>query len=532
MKKIFTFYLLIILICTKAITQQYNFASDLQFPFAELYLYHKQKAPLLRPLHFSKTDTFNNSNYTRGLHLLDKNIDSASLNLEYLPFFLFRLSSEKNYTTLFSYSELRLLVSYKRFTIYSDLKFGYTHTSLLKSFRLDTIWLYPELGLLNKSSEYKYKLFNIPSLRLRYDIISEISVETGFATHFFGSGYRSLLLSDYQYSYPYIKIDCQLSKFNFVQLYGWQKDATLPIARNWSEANYKFTAMHFATIQVFKNVWFSLFEAAVCPLYDTTMRRKFIEFNYLLPVVMYRPIDFSLGSNDNILLGSNINTKVKNSIIYFQFLLDEFYLNEFRNDLLHVFFPSRYPIYGAWVNKYAWQLGWKQYFMFDTLIYITYQQEINVIRPYTYSHRDVQQNYSHLGSPLAHPFGANLVEFISIFQFFKDRLFTRLSMHYLLTGIDSISSHFGRNIHLPTFDSFIPGVNIIPVQYYGNTIGQGIKYRKFMISSKIRYIVSLQRNVQLGVDFYFGRKLKGERESLFFNGQIGCFIGFERINFY
>ena len=40
-----------------------------------------------------------------------------------------------------------------------------------------------------------------------------------------------------------------------------------------------------------------------------------------------------------------------------------------------------------------------------------------MVRPYTYSHANTQQNYAHYNQPLAHPLGANFSEFLFLINY-------------------------------------------------------------------------------------------------------------------
>ena len=57
------------------------------------------------------------------------------------------------------------------------------------------------------------------------------------------------------------------------------------------------------------------------------------DINYLNPIILLRPVEFSLNSPDNILLGLNIRYDLfSSSYIYSQIVLDEFSLTELRKD--------------------------------------------------------------------------------------------------------------------------------------------------------------------------------------------------------
>jgi len=106
-------------------------------------------------------------------------------------------------------------------------------------------------------------------------------------------------------------------------------------------------------------------------LYDTIMGRRFAEFNYLLPVVIYRPVEFSSGSPDNVLAGLNISyAPWKNHIFYSQLAFGEFFMNEVRADLLHTFGLADSTLnHGAWVNKQAIQFGYRNFNPKITLLF-------------------------------------------------------------------------------------------------------------------------------------------------------------------
>ena len=68
---------------------------------------------------------------------------------------------------------------------------------------------------------------------------------------------------------------------------------------------------------------------------------------------------------------------------------------------------------GWWANKFGIQLGAKYFNAFDVEnLYL--QAEYNAIRPYTYSHKELNYNLGHNNQPLAHLWGANFREFVGI----------------------------------------------------------------------------------------------------------------------
>lgn len=132
---------------------------------------------------------------------------------------------------------------------------------------------------------------------------------------------------------------------------------------------------------------------------------SWIRCKLLEPYTILRPTEYSLGSSDNAFVGFNFKIKLfKKQQLYGQILLDEFLLKEVVAN------------YGWWANKQAFQIGFKNFDMFK-ITHFNFQTEFNYVRPYTYAHGSVQQNYGHMNQPLAHPLGANFWESISFLNY-------------------------------------------------------------------------------------------------------------------
>ncbi len=386
-----------------------------------------------------------------------------------------------------------------------SLRAGYMKPLSMTKHYVDSVSVLPSLGMVSTHRRANY-YYVLPHFRLNVKISPLMNAETGMATHFFGDGKRSLLLSDEHYPYPYLKFMVSLWKLRYVNLFAWHRDVQSVFADRWSDGINKFTAIHYLSWNVSKRLNLSVFEAVVSPLYDTLMRRQFMEYNYLLPVVMYRPVEFALGSSDNVLIGLNLSYKVMHDLfIYSQVAFDELFMDELQADYLNIINPDTNRNHGAWVNKQAYQIGFK-YFNILGIPYLDWLSEVNAIRPYMYSHRDIQQNYTHLNQSLAHPYGANLVELYARLRYSGDKWFCNLSMSYLRTGLDSSGTNFGQDIFKPVFDAPIPGLNNIPVQYYNNTIGQGIPFNNLYVSVSVSRLLLPHNNIWCQLSYSFHRK--------------------------
>ena len=102
--------------------------------------------------------------------------------------------------------------------------------------------------------------------------------------------------------------------------------------------------------------------------------------------------------------------------------------------------------------------------------------EYNQVQPYTYGHRTVLQNYSHLNQALAHPMGANFRELIFLYQLRLNNWEFRFTNIFNRVGLDSLNTHYGQNIFESDFEASTGGQ-----LSYGNYNGQGLS-TDFLIS--------------------------------------------------
>jgi hypothetical protein len=191
----------------------------------------------------------------------------------------------------------------------------------------------------------------------------------------------------------------------------------------------KYAAMHHLSIDVTKSLNIGLFEGVMFG------RSDHFEFQYINPIIFYRHIEGTIGSPDNAVAGIDFKVNVKKRAqFYGQFLLDEFILSKLKND------PTN------WVNKFGIQLGAKYIDAFG-IKNLDLQAEINRVRPFTYSHFDTINNYTHYNQPLAHPLGANFQEVIGIVRYQplpKWNFYARAI--YFYKGLDTANANFGGNI--------------------------------------------------------------------------------------
>lgn len=275
-------------------------------------------------------------------------------------------------------------------------------------------------------------IFYKTEIRAAYIINRFFTISAGQGKNFFGEGYRSLLLSDNAAPNPFLKIETSFAGIKYVNLYNAWKNNTVDPFNNSLDIN-KFSSLHYISWNITRDINLSVFEAVVWQAKDTLANRGF-DFNYINPIVFYRPVEYGLGSSDNVLLGTNLSYKInKNHNIYTQFVLDEFLLSELQAN-------SKW-----WANKYGLQLGYKSDRFFADNLY--FQLEFNGVRPFTYSHKSSAHAYGNLNSSVTHPIGANFLEVLNIVSYKKGkhRMTNKITYASYGTDADSTISN-GQNI--------------------------------------------------------------------------------------
>lgn len=271
-----------------------------------------------------------------------------------------------------------------------------------------------------------------------------INVTLGYDKHFIGDGMRSLFLSDFASSgMPFLRLTTKVWRLNYQNLY-------VELTPNYKRGGdrrlpHKYATIHHLSVNATRWLNVGLFEAVV---FD---RKNAYEFAYLNPIILYRQAERAAGSPDNALLGINFKAIAAHSLqVYGQFLLDEFKLKELTGGK------------GWWGNKFGIQLGAK-YFNAFTVKNLDLQAEVNVVRPYTYTHNDSIASYTHYNQPLAHPLGAGFAELTGIARYQPiQNLYLSLKGTYYNQGVDTGGGNYGSNIFMPsTTKSETYGVSLV-----------------------------------------------------------------------
>lgn len=254
-----------------------------------------------------------------------------------------------------------------------------------------------------------------------------LDMSFGYDKNFVGNGYRSLLLSDFSNSYLFLKINTRIWKLNYENVFM----ELLPqfVQTNDQLRDKKYAATHHLSINATPWLNVGIFETVIFG------RKNHFDFSYLNPVMFLRVAEHQNGSADNAIVGFDAKANIaKRFQLYTQLALDEFKLSEITGGR------------GWWANKFGLQAGAKYIDAFGVKN-LDLQGEINMVRPFTYTHSDSVANYTHYNQPLAHPLGANFREAIGIIRYQPFPKWTASARLIVWQqGIDSANMNYGGNI--------------------------------------------------------------------------------------
>ena len=316
---------------------------------------------------------------------------------------------------------------------------------------------------------------------LSYTPSKYVNFQLGYDKNFIGDGYRSLLLSDNSFNYPFFKVTATLGKVRymamwaqFIDLYETPFDDETPYPK-------KYGLFHYLSWNVTKRLSVGLFE-------NIMWKPRGFDFSYVNPVMFMRPTEYANGSPDKALIGFNASYKIADRYVaYGQLMINEFTFKE-------VFANT-----GYWANKQGGQLGIKGFDAFKVKN-LFLQLETNRVRPYSYSATDHYKNYGHYNQSLAHPYGANFAEYVGIANYRYKRFDIRVQLSSATYGLDINGLNYGKDI----YKSYTTRVD-----NYGVNIGHGLKTNLLYADAKIGYLLNPKNNLR--VEFGATYRKKGQR---------------------
>jgi hypothetical protein len=240
-----------------------------------------------------------------------------------------------------------------------------------------------------------------------------LSIQLGREQKTIGYGYGSkLVLSGDNPPLDFIEFDLNYGIVQFTSIHGstvgdFSSDVQERYTKYWAFNRLKLTFENLFDVGIGENIVYS---------------GRGIELGYLSPLGFYKFVEESLQDRDNANLYFDLQTSfIPNLELQATFFIDENILSNLQ-DLQ------------SYTNKTAYQLGafWYEAFTLNNLSFIV---EYTKIRPFVYSHYNVQNTYSAWGTNLGHFIGPNADEIFSRLAYnLNDWIRFSLDYHFIRRG--------------------------------------------------------------------------------------------------
>lgn len=369
------------------------------------------------------------------------------------------------------------------------------------SYVTDFIKHYEVVPGMNRVKDFKDNSFDygVASANVSYSPWKFLNLQLGYGKNSFGNGYRSLLLSDNSFQYPFLKVTTTLGRFEYVNLItsfqNLDTDSLLDAPYIWYNGyQKKGGTFNYLSTHVTKWMDIGIFEGIIWESRGLTDRA--FNINQYIPVIFVNTLRYGMFSENNVIVGCDFRVQpLKKIHLYGQFVLDDVHLKK--------------PVAGTGYQKtkLGYQAGIK-WFDVAGLSNLHLQAEYNEVRPYTYGHQDVLQSYTHYNQALAHPLGANFREFLLFLDYRYRRIYSEFQFMTAVNGADTAGSHWGSNIFYSDIHAS-NGYNSI-----GNSMLQGEKMTRTLGMLRIGYLFNPKYHLCIeGEILYRNTKMNGLTEN-------------------
>lgn len=259
---------------------------------------------------------------------------------------------------------------------------------------------------------------------------SWLNIQAGHGKHFVGDGYRSLLLSDNSFNYPFARLTARFGKqsqFQFTSLYAvltnLQSISPVPpqTERLFQKKPASFQMLSWRPLRILE---LGFFQGVMWDAADSSNRVS-TGFLFWNPVPGIGPAAEGMNGTRNYLIGFNLRIDIAKTVsLYSQFMLDN------AGD-------------SAVSRKLGYQIGLKSFNTF-TLKHLHLQAEYNRVLPYTYATASPAQSWTHYSQPLAHPLGAGFSEINGSLQYKIGGFFVHLRGSTAQIADNSSTQNFGQ----------------------------------------------------------------------------------------
>lgn len=295
-----------------------------------------------------------------------------------------------------------------------------------------------------------------------------LNIQAGHGKHKIGNGYRSLLLSDNSFNYPYVRITQQYFKGRiqytniYASLMNLVSASTTYPAHTEPLFQKKAAAFQYLSVNITKWMNIGFFQGLIWQVPNQKNQQQF-EWQFFNPVIYSNMAFYGLNNKNNILAGADLNVKITRKIsLYGQLMADDLSNNN------------------SIGNGWGWQAGAK-YFDAFTLKNLFLQVEFNNVTEGSYlspvTTNTANQSYSHYNQNLAFTPGFGR-EIICIADYKLKRLFFNAKYNnqyftyhsYPLVKNDILSLQLGYTVN-PSYNANISfGFTYRAQDYFGFNI--------------------------------------------------------------
>lgn len=328
--------------------------------------------------------------------------------------------------------------------------------------------------------------FQMSNGYIGFNVNRWIDFQIGKTKTFIGDGYRSLLLSDAACAYPMLKMNVTFMNVKYMLMVAQLRTTDAQrTSNNGFRTKYSFS--HYLDWNLWGRLSLGLFENVTMASWRKTGEARPVDWEYLVPFVIFRAGEFNAGSPDKMLVGANLKFVAADWLtLHGQLMFNEFRAKELFGD-------KKY-----WSNKYGFLLGAKTFNLFG-INGLDVQGEYSQVRPFSYSQYDGMATYMHHGWSLAHPLGANFRETVAIANYRHKRLAVRAQVN---------SASYGDDFPKDTI-SYGHNPNIASIKrnaQYGVQMLQGLRTDLLYADGSLSFVINPRSMCNITVGARYRRK--------------------------
>ena len=332
-------------------------------------------------------------------------VDSGNFYLTMDPLLTIEMGKEDNYSQQLSKNTRGIIVRGNVGEKFSFETSFYENQMTLPSYLSDyanSTGVVPGQGRWKRFKTNGYD-FASSSANISYSPAKFINFQLGSGKNFVGDGYRSLLLSDFSFNYPYLKITTTFGKknqFQYTKLNASLSSITRREEGSTAEQLFvrKSMSTHYFSWLATKWLNIGVFESTLWQTEDSTGTLPY-QFQQLNPIIGVNTITTITDNANHSNIG--LNMKIK--------------------------FPFKLVVYNQFVfdgNQYEKTMGYQIGYRYFGIKNLTLQAEINYMKnPYDQIYEPNLEIFTNYNEPLMHPLGDNFTEIVGIINYKYQRFF-------------------------------------------------------------------------------------------------------------